>query len=276
MRRLALTLLAALAQGCVDDYGAAPFACLSSPACPQGYLCIGHVCVREGASLDAAADRARGEARAELGSPTPEGPTPDRPRGDALPPDAPKPTVVLLQEDFGSPVCALTSDGWGIWSIDGGHLIQSSCVMDYWSTATAIGKSWLDVEVAVQVRVDAICAGSPRSYVGVVARTSAVSCELAAYYYCLVDAAGFLEVGRLGAGCKAVLSNKAPVALPPPGSWAAVALSTVGNQLSCKLTGSGAPITVALTDPSPLGAGTAGVTASNVQAHFDNFIVFAK
>lgn len=273
LRRLLLLLLLG-GHGCVQDYGDAPFACARTQACPEGYRCVAEICVREGVSRDAGR---HGERPVELGQPRPEGAKADQARSDSPAADGAKP-VVLHEDDFSGAVSSLTGDGFGLWSlVDGALVQQSSCLFDAWSTAIAIGKSWLDVEVAAKARIDGLCAGSPRSYAGVTARVDALSCELAAYYYCIVDAAGFLELARIGKGCKPVLASQKPLTtLPPLGSWVALSLRAVGGQLSCTLTGSGAPLTVGLSDPAPLGAGSAGVTASNAQARFDTFVVLAK
>jgi hypothetical protein len=263
----ALLQLVALC-GCVSDYGEMPFACLRSSACPQGYECVNGACVREGRAADGSRDRVA---------------LADRPRDQGTAHaersglDAPSSPDVLLLEDFDGNTSALTGDTWGLWSLQGGTLNQSSCTFD-WSAAVATGKSWLDVEVAVQVRPESFCSpAKSRRHVSVLARVNSLAFTDSAYAYCSLDFDGFLEVGRVGPLWAVVGSpTKASIAPPPLGSWVALSLATVGGQLTCKLTGSGAPVSVTHVDPSPLPAATAGVATAGMTARFDNFLVVAK
>ena len=112
-RAVCLALVLAPLAACFSPrYGDDPFACEVYPDCPQGYMCIGGMCRKEGAGTDAAADVPVSEDGPPDGllpdGGQHDGPPPDVPRLDAQvsdgpPPDGPQPPDAP-QPDAGPPV----------------------------------------------------------------------------------------------------------------------------------------------------------------------------
>jgi len=83
-----------------------------------------------------------------------------------------------------------------------------------------------------------------------------------------------IYAARQGGVCTTFNYQAASVALTL-GAWYLLEGSAVGGTLICRVSGSSlaAPVEATMTDPTPLAAGSAGLTTSYLGASFDDFLV---
>jgi hypothetical protein len=114
LRRLLLAIPLILTWGCFSPSydGPGGFTCKTSNACPEGFECVGGLCVKEGTTRDGSvdgpadgpvADRPAADGPATDGpvadlptkdGPAPDGPTPDTVKSDTVKPDGPAPDTL--------------------------------------------------------------------------------------------------------------------------------------------------------------------------------------
>ncbi len=284
---LFLAAAAALAAGCSPEYGEAPFACATTPVCPEGYQCVSGIC-RRGAPLQ--------DGRVLDGRPVHDLRAPDGQRQDLRPPtdarglDQPvvKPdegSGVLFQDSFTGST-QLSDDQTGAWVVSWDEYHQNGCdttggtAPDAW----VLGKSWTDVTVSAKVRGNAVCG---LGQAGVIARATGISgCAGNTYYFCVlafgpVGADPQLVIGALSGQCvtSSVLGATKVSAGLMPATWYRLSFTVKGHGLSCSVSEGGlpAPVTVTAQDTSAkyISAGSVGFTTVGISASFDDLMVVA-
>jgi hypothetical protein len=268
-------LVAALASGAclqspAESYGPSPFSCAQAPLCPEGYSCVGGVCRRPGELVDSRLDTPRAV----------DGPRRDAGRAEARsvdqrPPDhSPAP---LFADSFALPG-GLVADGDGTWAVEGGLFRQSACPPVFETAAAVPGRSWTNVRVSARVRGDSLCAvGQGASDGGVIARVASIAHDQKRYYYCVIN---FREAELAAGQVLPYQCNAGSAYRPLPGVqlgvWYDLALTVVGAQVSCSVSGPGvSPASAGYIDSTAccLASGSAGLTTSGVRASFDDFVV---
>lgn len=197
---------------------------------------------------------------------------------DRSPPDRPAPDHppgTLYADDFAGGY-KLVDDLPGSWSVQGGALSQTGCADAI--EAVVPGAGWTDTRSSVRLRGDAICGQPAHAQVGLVLRVATFGdCSQGKddYYVCVIDfVTNLIYAARQGGVCTTFNYQAASVALTL-GAWYLLEGSIVGGTLTCRVSGPSlaAPVDATMTDPTPIPAGSAGLTTSYLSARFDDFLV---